>query len=148
MLTETLSALAAAGGTTVVTAMATDGWSAVKQRVPRLFGRVDPTRVAVVDGQLDDDADTVAGAPEAEREQAQAELAPAWRRRFVRLLEEQPSAEAELREAITAIEAALPPRLQTWTQTNLTHGGSTYAVQGGTQQIHNYPPGAAKDSGQ
>ncbi|MCD0450682.1 hypothetical protein LO762_16005 [Actinocorallia sp. API 0066] len=41
MLTEAAIALAAAGGTGLVQAMAEDGWAAIRDRAARLFGRGD-----------------------------------------------------------------------------------------------------------
>lgn len=138
MLTEALNAMAAAGGSAIVAAMATDAWGATRDRISRLLGRGDAARVTVVEGQLDDDATLIERASDDEREQALAELAPVWRRRLVRLLEEQPGVESELREAVTAIHAALPSSQQAWAQTNITHGGTAFAVQGGSQQVNYY----------
>ncbi|MEV4439161.1 hypothetical protein AB0K09_09090 [Streptomyces sp. NPDC049577] len=49
MLSEAMTALAAAGGTAVVQAAGTDAWQTVRARAARLLGRggEEPTRVAV-----------------------------------------------------------------------------------------------------
>jgi hypothetical protein len=144
MLAETLMALAAAGGTTLVGAMATDAWEAARDGVARLFGRAGADRRTVIEGQLAEDADTLAHVGEAEREQVRQELVPVWRRRLARLLEEHPDAsvETELRDLVARVQAALPPAQQAWVQNNTAHGGNLFAVQGGNQEI-NYHGGAS-----
>ncbi|BCJ46708.1 hypothetical protein GCM10010168_37700 [Actinoplanes ianthinogenes] len=135
MLTETLSTLAATTGSAIVGAMATDAWTLARARVTRLFARTDADRAPVVEGQLDDDESLISHAAAIEQDRARAELAPAWRRRFARLLEEHPDAQDEVRAVLAEVAAALPDRQRAWIQTNVTHGGTTFAVQGGTQQI-------------
>src|SRR5215207_345905 len=128
MLAETLMTLAAAGGTTLVGAMATDAWAAARDGVARLFGRAGADQQSVTEHQLAEDADTLARVGEAEREQVRQELVPVWRRRLVRLLEEHPDAaiEAELRDLVARVQSALPPAQQAWVQNNTAHGGNLF----------------------
>ncbi|MBO0883329.1 MAG: hypothetical protein J2P17_23935, partial [Mycobacterium sp.] len=97
MLAEALAALASAGGTAVVSAMATDGWAAVRTRTARLFGRGDATREAAAAKRLERvraELDKLSGA---ELAQARAQQEAAWATRLADLLEEQPESESELR---------------------------------------------------
>jgi hypothetical protein len=146
MLAEALSALAAAGGTALVGAMATDAWQTTRDGIGRLFGRGDTGRRTVIEAQLDEDAETVAHTEDAEREQARQELVLVWRRRLVQLLEEQPDTEAGLRDLIARVQAALPPSEQAWVQTNIAHGGNLFAVQGGSQKINYHGSAARRDA--
>ena len=78
MLAETLAALAALAGNTVVTAAATDAWESARKGFARLLGRGDPDKTQRAEERLAD------------------------------LLEEDPGAEAELRARVAQIQAALP----------------------------------------
>lgn len=109
MLEEALLAVAGAVGTAVVKAMATDGWAAARTGLSRLFGRAGK-KPEVIEEQLDDDADTLERASETERDQVRAELAPVWRRRIVKLLEDCPDDErAALADDLAALFDALTP---------------------------------------
>lgn len=89
MLTEALSALAAAGGTAVVQAAGTDVWSAVRERVVRMFSHSNARPPQRVIEQLDQTAAALEPvATEAEGEEARARLATAWQTRFEDLLED------------------------------------------------------------
>jgi hypothetical protein len=62
MLTDALEALAAAGGTALVGAMATDAWQAVREKVAHIFSRQGTQRRAAVEAQLDSNVGLVEGA--------------------------------------------------------------------------------------
>ncbi|MFD8236850.1 hypothetical protein ACFV20_33855 [Streptomyces sp. NPDC059696] len=111
MLTEALTALAAAGGTAVVQAAGTDVWAGCRQRVARLLGRGDTDREQDELDQLDQTAAALeaagsSGAAERTRNDQEA----VWRTRFEALLlslhgVERERAAAELR-ALTEERAA------------------------------------------
>src|SRR5262245_14107247 len=107
MLAETLMALAALAGNTVVAAATTDAWEAARRGFARLMGRGDPERTAVAERRLAETREQLAGATGADLEQARAALAERWARRLADLLEEHPYAEAELRALVQQIRATL-----------------------------------------
>ncbi|SDW93249.1 hypothetical protein SAMN05216215_1006117 [Saccharopolyspora shandongensis] len=148
MLAEVLAALAGAGGTAVVGAMATDAWEGTRDGVARLFSRGGEDRQRVVEAQLDEDAEVLnASASPEEQDQVRRELAPVWTRRLSRLLEEHPDAEGELREVVDRVQEELPGGARSWTQTNIARDGATqFAVQGGNVIYHQARPAAEGDA--
>ncbi|MFC8447883.1 hypothetical protein [Kitasatospora sp. NPDC057223] len=130
MLTESLVALAGAGGTAVVGAMATDAWQSTRAGAARLFGRDGESRHDVITARLEHDAGLVARASEPDR--ARGGLAPAWQIELEALLEEQPGLAGELRAFVDRTVAALPRAEQNWTL-NVTardHGRAFGALGG------------------
>ena len=108
MLESELTTLADAAALAVVKAMASDMWSAVRGRVGRLWARRSDKATAM-EAVLDEDADLVAGADDAERDDVQADLVPVWRRRLVTLLADCPESEraelvAQLRELVDSAD--------------------------------------------
>ena len=140
---EELMALAAAGGTALVGAMATDAWEAARSGVARLLGRDDRRRVEVIEGQLEEDAALVRGAG-AEGDQVREELAPAWGRRLAKVLQDNPGAAEELRILVERVHAQVPPQQQAWIQhVTATRGGTAFGQQGtGGQHVYYYGTGA------
>jgi hypothetical protein len=108
MLAETLMALAALAGNTVVAAATTDAWEAARRGFARLLGRGDPDRTTVAEQRLEETREQLTGAEGAELEHARAALAERWAGRLADLLEEHPDAEADLRALVQQIQAALP----------------------------------------
>ncbi|MEU0991858.1 hypothetical protein [Streptomyces sp. NPDC005953] len=149
MLAEALTALAGAGGTALVGAMATDVWSGARAGVVQLFGRDDPDRPAAIETQLDNDADTVTALAEQGRaDRVREELALLWTLRLTRLLEQQPEAEGPLRELVDRLRDERPSTSTTWQQTNTARDGSTqFAVQGGNVVYHQSPRLPSTDGG-
>lgn len=97
-----LATLVTSGATSVVASMASDAWSAMRSRIVGLLRRGSATQ---------EDADGVESAMDAEQREAIAaweggdqaviaDLEAAWRTRLRRLLLEDPSASAALRELI------------------------------------------------
>ena len=105
MLAETLAALAALAGTTVVTAATTDAWEAARCGFARLLGRGDPKQEQLAEQRLEETRQQLTGA---DSEQARAALAERWAGRLADLLEEAPGVEADLRALVQQIQAALP----------------------------------------
>ncbi|WP_327105990.1 hypothetical protein [Nonomuraea glycinis] len=108
MLSEALAALAAAGGTALVSAMSTDAWTSAKQGFARLLGRGGPERQEVAERRLERSRQELAGATSREPERARVEQEAAWRLRLSDLLEDDPAAEAELRVLVARFGAAVP----------------------------------------
>ncbi|MFI7296983.1 hypothetical protein [Streptomyces sp. NPDC050121] len=107
MLSEILVALAASGGTAVVTAAGTDAWIETRTTVARLLGR-DGQREEVVLQRLDQTAADLARAAagdDAERVlvRMRADQAGSWTTRFRDLLQDLP--ERERNEAARELES-------------------------------------------
>ncbi|MCM2388291.1 hypothetical protein [Streptomyces albipurpureus] len=108
MLPETMTALAAAGGTAVVQAAGTDAWAEFRQRVARWLSRGNAQRETAELERLDQSADALetaatTGLTEAEREHIRQESG--WHARIEALLEsldvtEQKQAAEELRAVL------------------------------------------------
>lgn len=153
MLAESLTALAGAGSSALIGAMATDVWQGARDGVVRLFGRGGEARGEAVGVQLDEDAVLVVRAEAAGADEIRAELLPVWRRRLLQLLEEHPDSEAELRELVARVQDGLPAARQVWTQSNTARDhGTLFAVQGGSLHYHQaaegqVPPPAADEDG-
>ena len=108
MLAETLAALAALAGNTVVAAATTDAWEAARRGFARLLGRGDPDRTKMAERRLAETREQLTGAEGKDLEQARAALAERWAGRLADLLEEHPDAQADLRALVEEIQAALP----------------------------------------
>jgi hypothetical protein len=108
VLGESLTALTALAGQTVVTAAVTDAWEACRHGFAQLLGRGDMMQVQVAERRLDETRDQLTGPAGADLERARALLGGQWRTRLADLLEEDPAAEAELRVLVQEIQAALP----------------------------------------
>ena len=105
MLTEALAALAATGGTALVTAMVTDGWEDMKGKFARLFGRGNAKGTEAAAALLEQSRAALAGLSGADLERTRAEQEVVWRTRLGDLLEQYPEAETELRRLVTAVQA-------------------------------------------
>ncbi|MEU6934387.1 hypothetical protein [Streptomyces sp. NPDC046385] len=152
MLAEQVTALAGAGATALIGAMATDLWQGARSGAVRLFGRGGEERGSAIGAQLDEDAALVGRAePDSAADEIRAELLPVWRRRLILLLEEHPEYEADLRALVESVRAGLPDGRQVWTQHNTARDqGTLFAVQGGSLHYHqasgeNVPPPEDQD---
>ncbi|MFD7735386.1 hypothetical protein ACFV6F_34000 [Kitasatospora phosalacinea] len=147
MLAESLIALAGAGGTALVGAMATDAWQTVRAGAARLFTRGGPERQRAIADRLDHDAELVARAAEPER--VRQGLAPAWQVEWEALLTERPELADELQGFVERTVAALPRAEQNWTLNVTAHGhGRAYGALGGNVVVHEAAqpaPGAQPD---
>src|SRR5712691_10764184 len=111
MLAETLMALAALAGNTVVAAATTDAWEAARRGFARLLGRGDPKQEQLAEQRLEETRQQLTGVAGAASEQARAALAERWAGRLADLLEEDPGVEADLRALVQEIQAALPAEM-------------------------------------
>ncbi|MFC4961068.1 hypothetical protein ACFPFX_32740 [Streptomyces mauvecolor] len=106
MLTEAMTALAAAGGTAVVQAAGTDVWTGFRQQVAMWFGRGNAQRESAELERLDQTAAALrtAGAEQVERVRIRQEAT--WEAWFISLLEslndeQREQAATELRALLT-----------------------------------------------
>ena len=105
MLTEALTALAAAGGTAVVQAAGKDAWAGFRARVAMWFARGDTEQEQVALERLDRTAAALEAAGPGEVERVRAGQQASWQTRFEMLLEgldgqEQQRAGDELRDLL------------------------------------------------
>ncbi|MFC9330690.1 hypothetical protein [Kitasatospora sp. NPDC057015] len=135
MLAESLVALAGAGGTALVGAMATDAWQSVRSGAAGLFGRDGEGRHHAVATRLDHDAELVVRAADPDR--VRGALAPAWQVELESLLTERPELAEELRAFVARTVASLPRAAQHWTL-NVTarDHGRAYGSLGGNVVVH------------
>ncbi|MEU6976854.1 hypothetical protein [Streptomyces sp. NPDC046371] len=138
MLAEQVTALAGAGATALIGAMATDLWQGARGGAVRLFGRGGEARGSAIGAQLDEDAALVGRAdPDGDADEIRAELLPVWRRRLILLLEEHPEYEADLRALVESVRGGPADGQQVWTQNNTARDhGTLFAVQGGSIHYH------------
>ncbi|MEV4927364.1 hypothetical protein [Streptomyces roseoverticillatus] len=132
MLSEALESLAAAGGSAVVGAAATDAWHTARAGVARLLGRGDDHQERYAIERLDHTATELEQAADGTRQQLRDKLQNRWAGRLEILLEENPEAAHELRELIERVRAELPAAQQSWVQNNTAQAGAIqYITQGG-----------------
>ncbi|MFE5595752.1 hypothetical protein [Streptomyces sp. NPDC056549] len=87
MLSEAMTALAAAGGTAVVQAAGTDAWTGIRQQVARWFSRGIPQREHAQLERLDQTAAELEAARPAEAERVRIRQEATWQGRIEALLE-------------------------------------------------------------
>jgi hypothetical protein len=154
MVAEWIAPLAASGSGALIAAAATDAWQSARDGVLALFGRAGHRRQELAAGWLDDDAEAVEAVEPTERDRVREGLVPVWRVRLADLLAEYPEAGDELRSWAARVRDALPQEQRSWVQNNTARdGGTVFAVQGGTQHIHQGMPrdrseGGAGDAGE
>lgn len=110
MVDEELLTLASVAGLAIVKSMATDGWSAVRDRVARIFRRAGKS-AETVDAALEADARGIVQTPGPDRNARRNDLAMFWSGRVVGMLEDCSTADraavaAELRTLIESTAAA------------------------------------------
>jgi hypothetical protein len=81
--------------------MVTDGWEGIKARFAHVLGRGHAAEIDVAEARLNQSRAALEGLSGPDLERAQAEQEIVWRTRLADLLEQDPSAEAELRDLIT-----------------------------------------------
>ncbi|MFF0740228.1 hypothetical protein ACFYVL_07485 [Streptomyces sp. NPDC004111] len=157
MLSEAMTALAAAGGTAVVQAAGTDAWAGVRQQVARWFGRGDQRRENAELERLDQTAGELATAGPSEVERVRVRQEAAWQVRIETLLEglEDNKREQVSDELRTVLAPRVPDSGVSAGQGGLAVGGdvkvqadhgSAAAVTMGTVHVGNPPrPGPHQD---
>ncbi|WOT38618.1 hypothetical protein [Streptomyces coeruleorubidus] len=119
MLSEALTALAAAGGAGVVQAATTDAWAAFRQHIARLLGRGDGPQENAELERLDRTVVALQSADASEREAIRVRHEAAWQTRFELLLEsldgqEQEAVAAALRSLLAQYDAPSPMTGPSW----------------------------------
>lgn len=139
-----LTALAALGAATVVTAMATDAWSAVKTVFGKLFHRAGADRAHAAEQRLETDARLVEGAKDPEA--ARGNLLGPWTGEIGALLRDFPDAAPELRKLIEERAESAPRAAGDYfNQTTIVTGGSSAITVGrGTVVSHGIPAQPAR----
>ena len=130
MLAESLLALTALAGQTVVDVAATDGWETAERGYAKLLGRGNAKQTQLAERWLEETREQLARGAGADKELIRTALAGRWAGRWADLLEENPDAEAELRALVDEIQATLPAeRLSVSNHTAAANGDmSTYAA--------------------
>ncbi|MCH6161569.1 hypothetical protein [Streptomyces marispadix] len=100
----TLIALASAGGTAVVSAMATDGWNTFRSGVVSLWRRFRPDSAVELERELETSRAALLATPDTEAEQVRQALRSAWEGRMLTLFLDDPVAAAEF-EALLSKQA-------------------------------------------
>lgn len=137
-------ALAAAGGSGLVGAVATDAWAMAKRGFTRMLGRGDEAREEVVGQQLERTrAELAAAGPRVE--QVRLTQQAVWTARLEDLLTDQPEAAEQLRVLISQVAEATGPRSAGHVvQHAIAHDQAQQVVQGHGQQTNVF--GAAPGS--
>jgi hypothetical protein len=113
---EWIEAAAAAGGTALIGAAATDAWQTARDGVVKLFARGGKRRAELVGDRLDRDVAAILAAGPGERDEARARLLSGWQMRLADLLEEFPDAREELSAWTQQVRAQLPAAQTAWVQ--------------------------------
>jgi hypothetical protein len=137
-----LATLAEAAAVALVTAMGTNGWSAIRDLVTRLFHQTGTERRKRIDARLDDDASLVSGA--ADQAEARAAVRPFWHLAFRELLSTHPGSASGLAEIVRACaESARPDGGTHLEQHTTVHSGQAFVAQGGNVIVYSegvFPP--------
>lgn len=108
MPSETLLALAAAAGNTIVGAATTDTWGTVRRDYARLLSRGNPDQTTVAERRLEETYARLVTATGADLERVRAALVAQWTTRLADMLEENPDVERDLRALVEEVTAQLP----------------------------------------
>ncbi|MEV0962384.1 hypothetical protein AB0J25_07190 [Streptomyces sp. NPDC049910] len=131
---DAMIALAAAAGTALAAAMATDAWETARDRTVRLF-RYRQEDQRAIEARLDRNVDQCRNAVDPER--VRQAIVATWQLELEDLLAAHPVAADEVEELVSQVRAALPGTQQGWMQTNIAKDdGRVFAVQGGNLIMH------------
>lgn len=133
----TLIALASAGGTAVVSAMATDGWNTLRSGVVTLWRQFRPDSAGELERDLDTTRSTLLAAPASDAEQVRQALQSAWQGRMLTLFLEDPAAAAAFEALLSRLEDVDSPRTSTSFHAEARDHGRVY--QAGGNQFINEP---------
>jgi uncharacterized protein YcfJ len=140
MLSGALQELAAAGGTALVGAMATDAWATARVGITRLFHHTDSGRQTTIQAQLDGNLALIEHASDPEK--ARAALSGLWQMELARLLSEHPETEVALAALIAQICNELPAAQRLCVMNNTNDSGTLYAALNGDVIVHQIAPGS------
>ncbi|MCF1597682.1 hypothetical protein [Streptomyces muensis] len=99
----TLIALASAGGTAVVSAMATEGWNTLRSGVVTLWRQFRPDSADELERELDTTRSALVAAQADEVELVRHALQSAWQGRMLTLFLEDPAAAAEFEALLSRL---------------------------------------------
>jgi hypothetical protein len=128
--------IAAAFGTALVAAMATDSWQQACQAVAALWQRLrSPRHARAIEGQLEELRGLLLADGRAGAEQS---LAREWRDRCLALMRDNPDAAAELRQAVDEVLTPMlapagPARVGQVIMTGSSYGAGTFNQVAGDQ---------------
>ncbi|MGW7071817.1 hypothetical protein ACWGII_30870 [Streptomyces sp. NPDC054855] len=125
MLSEAMTALAAAGGTAVVQAAGTDAWAGFRQQMARWFGRGNPQREPAELARLDHTAGELARLDQTAGELEAAGQAKVERARFLSVTVWQARIEALLESLDDSERAQAAEELRVLLAQHATHGGAS-----------------------
>ncbi len=128
MLSEAMSTLAAAGGTALVGAAATDVWHTARSGFAQLLGRGETELEETEGRRLDRIAEDVGQTPEPHRDDVRRRLEQRWTGHLETLLDEHPDAAEDLRALVDEISARLPQVTHTWVQNNVARAGGVQHI--------------------
>jgi hypothetical protein len=100
MLRESLFELAALAGQAVVAAAASDGWDKADGGLAKLLGRGDAGQVQLTERRFEETRELLVGATGPDAELIRETQTARWSGRLADFLEENPDAEADLRDLI------------------------------------------------
>ncbi|MFE5191924.1 hypothetical protein [Streptomyces sp. NPDC056628] len=129
-----LTALAMTGATTVVAAMSTSAWEAVRARIAALFHQGGDSQ-STVEAQLDRSAARVTSAGECA--EARDGETTRWCNDLLDLLRERPEVAGDIQALIDEVQPQLPSAQQQWIQhVTARDGGMAVGAQGPGSSIH------------
>jgi hypothetical protein len=139
VISETLMAVVAAGGSTLVGAVATDAWQSARDGVVRLFAKAGRREDAAA-RWTDEMADELEASTPAERAAVEQRWVRTWQQRLHDLVEEDPQLGEDLRQWSEAVRARLPAERQSWVNTFIaTDHARQYNAPGGSITVHHHP---------
>ncbi|MFB7781945.1 hypothetical protein ACFY0N_07220 [Streptomyces vinaceus] len=132
--------LAAAAGSALVGAMATDTWTQAKAAIAGLWGRFRPDRVTAVEQDLDELRLEVLATQDQNDTATREALASDWQQQLARLLRQNPDLADELQRVLDDVltpSLAEEERARIYRQTNIARDhGRVFGVQGGNLIYH------------
>jgi acyl-homoserine lactone acylase PvdQ len=138
-----LMTLASAGGTALVTLIATDAWEKGKAVAGRLWARRHPERAEVIEGEVVETRETLLAARAEDGDRAEIieqQLATEWTSRLWRLVAADDALRDDLRAAVEELTAALGEqdrtRIDSITITATNSGEGTMNVLGQGRQTN------------
>ncbi|MEU0525713.1 hypothetical protein [Streptomyces niveus] len=145
-----LVALAAAGATALVQQMATDGWTAARDRMVAFFAGRGSATPASVEEELDTVRAELVAAQRDEDEQLVDDVRAEWRARLRRALAADPAAAAELRSLLYELAPPAPEARQTSIVYHNTMSGTVSdgpVIQIGSGNVNHWGGGTRDGAG-
>jgi hypothetical protein len=136
VIPEALMAAAAAGGSALVGAAATDAWTTARTGLLKLFARGGHREEAAA-RWADDMAAELRAAPHGDRSALEQRWAQTWQQRLSDLVEEHPQLGDDLRAWAETVRSQLPSQQQGWVNTFVAGDQAhQYNAPGGSITVH------------